>query len=128
MVDEECGIGFFSLSSQTLIQPSNELSFEVVLGYVEKRSVILSAGNLKISAARGNVKGVCHGISIAFAEVFEAGKLFGMTLDVFETYISLKLSNENGSVTRKLPCVLKPDSVNFIIGTENASNGCIKKL
>ena len=126
---EKCALGFFSLGSQTLIQPSSELRFDVILGRVEKRMLILSAGSLKIAVVKGEIKGSCHGISIGFAGFFEEDKLFTITLDIFVTYISMKLSDENGSRTRKLPCVVSPDSDRFIIGAENAANkGCIKKL
>lgn len=129
----QCGMSYLSLSSRTLLQSTNSesLDFNVVIGTVEDRVTLMSAGELKVTARKGNIRGVCRGIRINFTNVYQVNEPFQMNLNIFENYISLTFNqNKEKAWSRKLPCVLKSDRNDFILGSEvpNISAGCIKKL
>ena len=130
----ECGMSYLSLSTETLLQPSysEKLRFQVQVSSLEEKTTVMSVGQLKITARHGKVFGTCNHlkIRITFRNVYTTSVPFEMALEVFENYISLTVSRtDNEPRTRKLPCVLRPDRNDFIVGSDSPSiEGCIKKL
>ena len=132
--ESECGMSYLALASKTLLQPSysEKLRFSVLISSLEEKVTVMSVGQLKITARQGKIFGTCNHlkIRITFRNVYTASESFEMALEVFDNYISLTVSRtDNEPRTRKLPCVLRPEKNDFIVGSDSPSiEGCIKKL
>lgn len=132
--ESECGMSYLSLSSPTLLKPSlsETLLFSAIISSPDQKVMVLSAGQLKVSARKGKIVATCSHlkISITFRHVYVVHEPFRIAMEVFNNYVSLTISRSGQEPrNRKLPCYLDLDRNDFIVGSDSPSvEGCIKKL
>ena len=126
----ECGMSFLSLATETLLQSRARVKLEVNLADTDQKVAVLSVGQFRVTAKGGDVKGTCKGIWVPFKKVYTANTPFILSLEIFENYVTIEIVTENlVERTRKLPCVIRVESDNFIVGSSSPeTEGCIKNI